>query len=251
MTEAEKSELPGTATAANRIESAASEIEAILSQHKKMLEDFSSKAPGVYRWAVAAVGFMAAVMSVAWIVNPENIVSIACITVFFILLIFLLFSFEKTDIDTKLQSRILSWFSSILLMFTSSCILISAFWGWPLVFTFESKLDAARVAQKVKSFEFRDSEFSINKNDVGKWTQSFTRNHEKVYNFEERGYNRDYLLLWDNDRKIYIRIPATGGIVQWTKETNLDLCSERDHPCWIDLQGIDVKLKPAAWWFAN
>ncbi|MFG1349005.1 hypothetical protein [Xanthobacter autotrophicus] len=221
----------------------------VVTREEQLLRDFPSKAPGVYRWAVAAVGFMAAVSTIAATLKPENIVTITCTTIFIILLIFLLFSFEKTEIETASQSKLLSWFSVLLLMAASSAIVTSVFFAWPLAFSATSKLESAKIKANVDSFDFRDSILVRDKNDRAMWRQIFGSETTDVYNFVERRHNKDYLLLWDSSRKIHVRIPAAGGLVQWTEETNLDECTKK--PCWLDLQGADVKLRPAAWFFSN
>lgn len=210
-----------------------------------MLKDFPSQAPGVYKWAVAAVGFVSAVMGIIASLNLANLALVGIATVFALLLIFVLFCFEKDDINTQWQSRVLSWFASAVLVFISAALISCIFFGWPRKISAAPRLEAARLIENIEAYDLRESSITRKVDDRRVWVEYYRNSDSPVRLFQERRFTSDYILLWDEDRKINIRIPTGGGLAQWTKMEQVERCTTE--PCWQDIAPVDARLINAIW----
>lgn len=210
-----------------------------------MLKDFPSQSPGVYRWAVAAVGFVSAVMGVIASFNLANLALVGMATVFALLLIFVLFCFEKEDINTQWQSRVLSWFASGVLVFISTALISCIFFSWPRKIIAAPRLEAARQVENIEAYDLRESSIARKAGERGVWVEYFRNIDAPTRTFQERRFTTDYILLWDESRQINIRIPTGGGVAQWTKIEPVERCIAE--PCWQDIAPVDARLINAIW----
>jgi hypothetical protein len=60
-----------------------------------------------------------------------------------------------------------------------------------------------------------------------------------VYTFFEEQFDSQFLRLWDQDRKVRIRIPTQGGLMQWSVTERSEDCGNQY--CWGDVR--DVRLR--------
>jgi hypothetical protein len=198
---------------------------------QETLKQFPKQTPGVYRWTVAALAFIVFAVVAATITRPESAGYIMCTVVFMILLIFVLFSIEKSQEQANRQFALLSWFSVVALIGGATSIITSLLFGWPLMISLSEDYTSPRFLKHVHEYDMYDSVFS--KNQDTQWSEVFQGNNQRRYDFEQRGLSSDYLLLYDPTRKISIRIPAHGGILQWTTSETYEEC--RNKPCWGDV----------------
>ncbi len=195
------------------------------------LKAFPKETPGVYRWSVASVGFIIFAVVITTIVQPDVAGYVSCAVIFMILLIFILFNLEKSGPKAERQLATLSWFASAVLMGSTLLILSSLFWSWPLQISLAQDYDSPKFLARITEYRTVDSSF-IRASD-NTWKQTFLTDTKKIYSFEQRGLSPDFLLLHDDARKIFVRIPTHGGVAEWSINTNFDNCAHEY--CWGDV----------------
>ena len=207
---------------------------------RTVMKQFASETPGVYRWAVSAVGFIIFSVVVATMVKPEIAGYVICAVVFMILLIFILLSIEKAADKAAWQVSVLSWFSVATLMVGASAIMGSLLFGWPLFISLAAAYDDPAFLDHIHHYDMEDSDFV--RTTPKHWRQSFSADQTINYDFEQRGLSADYLLLYDNARKLTVRIPAHGGIAEWsdTFETS-ETCKHT--ACWVDISRATLSMR--------
>jgi hypothetical protein len=202
-------------------------------------EKFKQQAPSTYKWAVGASGVVAAATVVSTTVLPEAAgYALSCL-ILFILLMLIVVNLEigTTALanplaqNAQLQVKVLSWFAAIALIVGAASIISSILFAWPLPLALVQDTSSKKFLDSIKRYDLSKS--SIERVGNGAWQEKLQRDKSIVHKFSEDSFTAQFLLLSDDERHLKLRVPAKGGMVEWSINEKFRDCA--DAYCWGDV----------------
>jgi hypothetical protein len=194
-------------------------------------QEFKQQTPNTYKWALGASGVVAAATPATLSIEPDVAGYALAGLVLFILLMLVVVVLETgtTDKGPTLQVKVLSWFAVVSFILGAGAIMSSIVFKYPVDLSRDTT--SPTFLASIQRFELSDSK--IERTGEKGWLQSF-KDKRPPHNFLEVGFNSEFLSLYDNDRKINIRVPARGGVVQWSLD-DLRVKDCTKGYCWADI----------------
>jgi hypothetical protein len=206
-------------------------------------DEFKSQTPETYKWVIGAGGVITAATTALLAYKPETAGYSLSATILFILLVFIVIGVEKgtSQLDTtnpvakaaKIQVIFLSWFATISLSLGALAIISSILFTWPLDMSLGENKTTAKYINSIKRFDTENTYFERDGSGGRGWREKLLRYDSLVHSFTETGFNGDFLWLLDKERKVTIRIPTQGGMVQWSLNDQFTQCG--NEYCWGDV----------------
>ena len=203
-------------------------------------EEFERQTPGTYKWAMGAGGLVVAATTAALAFKPETAGYSLSGLILFILLIFVVISLEMGTAAPKeltplarnaqVQVTLLSWFATIALLIGASAIISSMLLRWPLDMSLNENKTTNSYLASITGYDLPSSFFE--RGGPG-WEEKSSKDKSVSYRFTEDRFTPDFLYLSDNDRKLKIRIPTQGGMLEWSHNDKFNDCDTEY--CWGDV----------------
>jgi hypothetical protein len=203
---------------------------------------FKKQTPGTYKWVAGASGLVTAATAVSLSVAPEAAGYALAGLILFILLMFIVVSLEigTTALDStnplapnaRLQVKVLSWFATIAFIAGAASIICSILFAWPLPLAIVQDTTSKKFIESIKRYDLSRS--SIERVDNGAWQEKLQRDKSIVHTFAEDSFTAQFILLSDNERRLKLRIPTRGGMVEWSINEKFKDCD--DAYCWGDVE---------------
>jgi hypothetical protein len=194
-------------------------------------QNFKQQTPNTYRWALGASGVVAAATTATFSIKPDVAGYALAGLVLFILLMLVVVVLETgtTNNGTTLQVKVLSWFAVVAFISGAGAIMSSIAFKYPVDLSQDTT--SPKFLASIQRFELSDSK--IERTGEKSWHQGF-QDKRDPYSFLEVGFNSEFLSLWDHHRQVNVRVPARGGMVQWSLD-DLRIKDCTKGYCWADV----------------
>jgi hypothetical protein len=204
-------------------------------------EEFKQQTPSIYKWAVGTSGLATAASAVSSSVAPETAGYALAGLVIFTLLMFIAANFEigTTAVtntnplaqNARLQVKVLSWFATVAFIVGAASVISSLIFAWPLPLAIVQDTTSKKFLESIKRYDL--SKTSIDRVDNGVWQEKLQKDKSIIHTFAEDGFTAQFLMLWDNERHLKLRVPTRGGMVEWSINEKFKDCD--DEYCWGDV----------------
>ena len=204
-------------------------------------KEFKKQTPSTFKWSVGASGIVAAAAAVSGSVAPEAAGYALAALILFILLMIIVVNLEIGTAarasasplaqNAQLQVKVLSWFATVALIVGAASIISSFLFAWPLPLAIVQDTTSKKFLKSIKRYDLERS--SIERVDGGAWQEKSQKDKSIVYKFTEDGLTAHFLTLSDNDRRLKLRVPTRGGMVEWSVNEKFKDCD--DAYCWGDV----------------
>jgi hypothetical protein len=203
-------------------------------------KEFERQTPATYKWAMGAGGLAGAATTAALAFKPETAGYSLSALILFILLIFVVISLEMGTAapkelsplakNARVQVTLLSWFATIALLIGASTIISSILVRWPLDMSLNENKTTNSYLASIKGYDLPSSFFE--RGGPG-WEEKSAKDKSVKYRFTEDRFTPEFLLLTDDERKLKIRIPTQGGMLEWSYNDKFNDCDKEY--CWGDV----------------
>jgi hypothetical protein len=206
-------------------------------------DEFEKQTPSAYKWAVGAGGLVAAATTASLALKPETAGYSLSGLILFTLLIFVVISLEvgtsKPDEsnplarNAQLQVKVLSWFATFALVAGAAAIMSSMLFTWPLDMALNEDKTTNKYLASIKGYDLQSTFFERRPDKLGAWEEKWRRDNAVLHSFTEDHFDPHFLLLFDTERNLKVRIPTQGGMSEWSHKEKFNNCDE-DY-CWGDV----------------
>jgi uncharacterized integral membrane protein len=203
-------------------------------------QEFKQQTPETYKWAMGAGGLVVAATTAALTFKPETAGYSLSGLILFILLIFVVINLELGTAtfkgsnplanNARVQVTVLSWFATLALIVGASAIMSSILIRWPLDMSLNESKTTNGYLASIKGYDLQSSFFE--RGGLG-WEERALKDKSIQYRFTEDRFTPEFLYLSDNERKLKIRIPAQGGMLEWSLNEKFNDCDSQY--CWGDV----------------
>jgi hypothetical protein len=209
-------------------------------------KEFERQTPGTYKWAMGAGGLVVAATTAALAFKPETAGYSLSGLILFILLIFVVISLEMGTAAPKeltplaknaqVQVTVLSWFATIALLIGASAIISSMLVRWPLDMSLNENKTTNSYLASIAGYDLPSS--FIERGGPG-WEEKSAKEKTVMYRFTEDRFTPEFLYLSDDDRKLKLRIPTQGGMLEWSRNEKFNDCDTE--LCWGDFAQVAMR----------
>lgn len=204
-------------------------------------QQFKEQTPNTYKWALGASGVVAVATTAALSIAPEVAGYAMAGLMFFILLMFIVVNLEigTTAIadtnplaqNAQLQVKVLSWFATVALILGATSIMSSILLGWPLQISIAQDTGSKKFLDSIKRYDLPKS--TIERMAGGVWQEKLQRDNSILYTYTETNFTPQFLTLWDEKRRVTVRVPTRGGMLEWSINDGFKDCDGQY--CWGDV----------------
>src|SRR5262249_54634323 len=202
--------------------------------------EFKQQKPETYKWTMGAGGLVVDATTAALTFKPETAGYSLSGLILFILLIFVVISLEMGTAplaegnplaqNARAQVTLLSWFSTLALVLGAAAIMSSILIRWPLDMSLNENKTTNAYLASIKGYDLPSS--FLERGGQG-WEEKSKKDKSIQYRFVEDRFTPEFLYLSDNDRKLKLRIPTQGGMLEWSLNEKFNDCDSEY--CWGDV----------------